>query len=967
LLIGFSVVAGMGPTVLTSPAHAADPPQKIQRVPKPITFERSPLSAALVEVSAVIRVEEARQRFGVQGQGLTAAVLDTGVRATHRDFSLGMGAGSRVLAQKNYTTDNGGDPDNAADGRGHGCNVAGIVAAGGRHVGMAPRAGLVALKVLDNRGEGDFAAVEQALDWVLLNRTRYAISVVNLSLSDGENYQTADDFGQTELRNKIRRLRALNVAVVISAGNGFFEHQSTEGMAYPAILPEAISVGAVYDANIGRWPYDSGAIAESTDRDRITPFSQRFWRVDSAGSTVLGTDIFAPGAAVLSTGYLSDTASSTAQHGTSQAAPCIAGLIILMQEYHLRLTARSTSEPGVLPSVDDLETWLRRGSVPITDGDDEDDNVTNTGKVFRRVDAVLALSALENALRNEQLLAGTDFASLPRVEAQRALAGSATLLAYAAAMPFETTVQIPVAASITPVVRKDCRDLSPDEIDKYREAFRRLQALEPRPNPLPGPIDARLLNPRSYTYWALIHTHTCPHGNWWFLPWHRAYLYYFEQTLREAVADYRPDVPLAIPYWNWTEQRTIPELFQGTFQSPNPLANDRRFFIGLDEESVGRETICRVVDGAPDFISFGSEPARCLRPDGTAALALCLRERGNKAPLESGPHDAVHGLVGGIDSQGVPGDMGAVSTSAFDPIFWSHHANLDRLWNEWLSQSGAGHQNPDPNQPDGRVWHRLRFVELVDAQGDPVLKFVAEVMDDPDIQSVSYQAFGPAPAPCQPTPAPAVAEAPRPDGSTENPALEEKPAATDKPTAHEATAEHAATAGPRLRVAATTAEPRQLAVARPATFDFKNEALRAPLAASAAAEAAPRQRLVAVVDGVGYPPQGASVFVRAFLNLPDATSDTPITDPHYVGSFYFFGDRPGGGEHDHGTFNVALPITPVIQRLAKDKKLDAEQALGVTLVLVPLKNPQGRAVAAEAAAAAEVPVHGVSIEVRPQS
>ncbi|MGE0536393.1 MAG: multicopper oxidase domain-containing protein [Pirellulales bacterium] len=135
-------------------------------------------------------------------------------------------------------------------------------------------------------------------------------------------------------------------------------------------------------------------------------------------------------------------------------------------------------------------------------------------------------------------------------------------------------------------------------------------------------------------------------------------------------------------------------------------------------------------------------------------MALCLRERGNKSPLEAGPHDAVHGLVGGIDAQGVPGDMASVSTSAFDPIFWSHHANLDRLWNVWLAQSG--HENPDPNLPDGRAWRRLRFVELVDPAGDPIMEFVAEVMDNPAIQSVQYQQFGPTPPPCDAVPVPAV-------------------------------------------------------------------------------------------------------------------------------------------------------------------------------------------------------------------
>ncbi|MBX9792488.1 MAG: tyrosinase family protein [Pirellulales bacterium] len=948
-----ALVAAGGVLLAGGGARGAEPPRRIARVPAPVTFERSPLSVALVEVSAVVRVEEARQRFGVRGEGLTAAVLDTGVRASHRDFALAAGSGSRVLAQQNYTADNNGAVDNAADGNGHGSNVAGIVAAGDRHVGMAPRAGLVAIKVLDNRGEGDFAAVDRALDWVLANRQRHRISVVNLSLSDSGNYATADDFAQVALRSKIRQLRGQNVAVVIAAGNAFFEHQSDEGLAYPAIFPEAISVGAVYDANIGRFAYQSGAIAESTDRDRITPFSQRLWRVDSAGAAVLGTDIFAPGAAVLSTGYTSDTASSTSQHGTSQAAPCIAGLVLLMQEYHVRQTARSAAEPGVLPSVDDLEAWLRRGSVPITDGDDEDDNVTNTGKVFRRVDAVLALTAVDNALREEQLRAGTDLASLPRVEAERAMARTARLVAYADHEPLEYTVvrRVAEASGGAPIVRKDCRDLTPDEIDKYREAFRRLQALEPRPNPLPGPIEARQLNPRSYTYWALIHTHTCPHGNWWFLPWHRAYLYYFEQALREVVADYRPDVSLAIPYWNWTEQRTIPELFQGTFQESNPLANDRRFFVGLDDESVGRATMCRVVDGAPDFISFGSEPARCLRPDGSAALALCLRERGNKSPLESGPHDAVHGLVGGIDSQGAPGDMAAVSTSAFDPIFWSHHANLDRLWNVWLSQSGAGHQNPDPNQPEGRAWRRLRFVELVEPQGQPILKFVAEIMDDPAIQGVTYQDFGPAPPPCEPTPVPAVAGASR--GGVHG----------DKPGGH------ASEAGGAARVAASAAEPRTLAVARPAIYEFKSDAIREPLAAAGAAEGAPRQRLVAVVEGIGYPRQGPVVYARAYLNLPGANPETPIADPHYLGPFYFFGDGrsgegAGGADHDHATFNVALPLTPAIKRLAKEKAFDPAQALSVTLVLVPLRNTAGHVVRDAAAAAAEVPVHAVSIEAR---
>src|SRR5262249_30234876 len=63
----------------------------------------------------------------------------------------------------------------------------------------------------------------------------------------------------------------------------------------------------------------------------------------------------------------------------------------------------------------------------------------------------------------------------------------------------------------------------------------------------------------------------CPHGNWWFLPWHRAYLYYFERTLRWASGN--PD--LALPYWNYSDpkQRMLPRVFRDAEAGgkPNPL------------------------------------------------------------------------------------------------------------------------------------------------------------------------------------------------------------------------------------------------------------------------------------------------------------------------------------------------------------------------------------------------------------
>jgi hypothetical protein len=155
-------------------------------------------------------------------------------------------------------------------------------------------------------------------------------------------------------------------------------------MGYPAVFRNTVSAGAVFDGNRGGFNYHSGAKAFSTGPSRITPFSQR---LHSSVGGENATDIFAPGAPMTSSGITGDNASAVMQ-GTSQAAPVTAGVILLLQEYHLRLR-------GSLPTVDRLEAWIKAGAAAITDGDDEDDNVANTGLGFLRLDAVGALEAMQ--------------------------------------------------------------------------------------------------------------------------------------------------------------------------------------------------------------------------------------------------------------------------------------------------------------------------------------------------------------------------------------------------------------------------------------------------------------------------------------------------------------------------------------------------------------------------------------------
>ena len=352
--------------------------------------------AQLVKASAFIHVVEARQRFGVDGTGLAVAVLDTGLNTDHVDFA---GSG-RIPAKFNFTSDDKGDAATITDGNGHGSNVGGIVVAHGDHTGIAPGANIVPLKVLDNNGGGDFSAIEKALDWVLQHHTEFNITVVNLSLGGSNNFADDSAFAGDGIRAKIQQLRDQKVATVIAAGNEWFRFNPRsggdglvrQGMSFPGICREAISVGAVYDQKLtGPITYDGGASTNIIAPERITPFSQR---LHLSVDAVNRTDVFAPGAPVTSSGNQGAHGESV-EHGTSQASPVTAGVVLLLQAFYEKHKGK-----GQRPSVDDLETWLGRSATTpvVTDIDDGQDNVLHTGLAFPRLDALVALQAASDQI-----------------------------------------------------------------------------------------------------------------------------------------------------------------------------------------------------------------------------------------------------------------------------------------------------------------------------------------------------------------------------------------------------------------------------------------------------------------------------------------------------------------------------------------------------------------------------------------
>ena len=228
-------------------------------------------------------------------------------------------------------------------------------------------------------------------------------------------------------------------------------------------------------------------------------------------------------------------------------------------------------------------------------------------------------------------------------------------------------------------------------------------------------------DPTSWTYQANVHGtydqvppgaawNQCQHGTWFFLPWHRMYLYFFEQVVREAIAEAGADpTGWALPYWNYGDGpqppvNTLPLAFRAP-SLPNGAANP--LYLPYPLRNDGTDPRVPLAAGINDggqlpafyldyrqafgYPNYAYPPA----PDpGFGGPQTGVSHRGaTHGALEQQPHDLLHVLVGGVPAgQCRSGWMSDPDCAARDPIFWLHHANIDRLWKRWLDV--AGHADP---------------------------------------------------------------------------------------------------------------------------------------------------------------------------------------------------------------------------------------------------------------------------------
>jgi len=217
-------------------------------------------------------------------------------------------------------------------------------------------------------------------------------------------------------------------------------------------------------------------------------------------------------------------------------------------------------------------------------------------------------------------------------------------------------------------VRKDVREMKPDEVSDFRLAVSGIAAISAQQ---PG-------DSRGYQYIAGIHgipQFHCAHGIPAFALWHRPYVQMFEQSLQDIV-------PTAfLPYWNWSEQFEIPQIFlDATWHNPKTGATEPNPL--LAQPMHGGAHTKRKPGPASKLKTIGAKLTQ----------ARLAKTYDDLHPDLENPHNQLHLWVGG--------DMQSTDTAAYDPVFWAHHSFVEYVFCEWQDAHSGAAQPTDVHTSD---------------------------------------------------------------------------------------------------------------------------------------------------------------------------------------------------------------------------------------------------------------------------
>jgi tyrosinase-like protein/polyphenol oxidase-like protein len=407
----------------------------------------------------------------------------------------------------------------------------------------------------------------------------------------------------------------------------------------------------------------------------------------------------------------------------------------------------------------------------------------------------------------------------------------------------------------------------------------------------------------------------CKHHSFFFLSWHRMYLYWFERILRAASGD----PGLSLPYWDYSipGQEALPLPFRLPADASNPLYVRER------------NTAVPQAGGARRAINDGAKlpPLASAVTRALAATPFALHSPASsrtfggpitrpddtdnyEGVLENSPHDVVHGLIGGSS-----GLMSYFETAARDPIFWLHHANIDRLWNAW--RKGAGHADPS-HDPDQEVWWKSSFL-FFDEHGNDVHMTGAEIVDSAKQLNYDYDV-----------------------SALSTPEVARVPCLGEAGAPPEASLIAGAIWGIGGPVEVGATPVSIVLVTRASALTSLGKIASAPAAESP---------IMLNVEDIRFD-KNPGVTHEVYLNLPE--DELPALQPRYfVGNIGFFGHLPGG--HAHGGKSLGFDITANVLALEKAGQWQ-QQAPRVTFVPRGLLSP-------ETGAQAEVPVEAMEPEI----